>query len=244
MNPRSVQVILGTALMTFVAVAAQAPKEVPVTEEPRHHFSFENEFVRAFRVEVAPHDRTLLHRHDRDYFYISLGAADLTNAVYGRPEVHAQMVNFQIGFAKGGFAHVAVNLGDTPFRNFTVEFKRPQTKFSNRCAKVDATQPLNCPNIAEDSTSITPEFETEDAAVTLLRVKPGAKLTLDDSHSSRLLMPIDEINAQLMKEGGATISFQTGKEVWSDSGRLTVVNNGRTPARILSMFVKDNAKRP
>jgi len=227
----------GMALLTLaVAAAAQAPGEVPVAKEPRHHFTFENQSIRTFRVEVAPHDRTLLHRHDRDYFYMAVGAADIINAVPGRPETSVHMANLQIGFAKGGFAHVAENRAETPFRNFTIEFKHPQSKLTNHCAKIDATQTANCPAALGEATGAIPEFATEDAIVTLLQVQPGATLPLDDSQHPRLLMPIGEIHASLLREKARPTALRAGKETWAAAGKgLAVRNTGKSLAQILSI---------
>lgn len=245
MESKALRLICGMLLCALAAVTfAQAPKEVPVAEEPRHHFTFENDVIRAFRVEVAPHDRTLLHRHDRDYFYIAIGAADIVNAVLGRPEVSAHMADMQVGFAKGGFAHVAENRGDAPFRNFTIEFKRPQTQLTNRCARIDPAQPVNCPTLGEDSTSSVPELETEQVVVALLRVLPGAKLVLEDSHLPRLLMPIGEISGYVLAGSGKKTKLQTGKELWlKGESNLTVANNSKTSAHLLSIAIKENSKK-
>ncbi len=225
------------ALALAVTALAQAPREVPVAEEPRHHFSFENDRLRAFRVEVAPRDKTLLHRHDRDYFYIAIGAADIVNAVLGRPEVSAHMADLQIGFAKGGFAHVAENKGDTAFRNFTIEFKRPQSKLTNRCARVDSTQPVNCTVAAE--APVTPEFETEECVVSLLQVPPGGRFALDNPQLARLLMPIGDVQASLLRDGAKGVPFQANKELWTEgSKQLTVVNAGKSTARLLSIALR------
>jgi len=240
MKQKQRRLVCGAALLTLAGAlaAAQAPQEVPVAKEPRHHFSFENETLRAFRVEVAPRDRTLLHRHDRDYFYIAIGPADIINAVPGRPPTSVHMADLQIGFAKGGFAHVAENRADTPFRNFTIEFKRPQTKLINHCAKVDAAQPANCPAITPDATSSTPEFETAEVTVTLLRVQSGATLAMDDPQLSHLLMPIGKITAYLRRAGKKNASLQTGKETWINAGDLNIVNTGKSPARLLSIAIR------
>ncbi|MBZ5527335.1 MAG: hypothetical protein LAN71_05470, partial [Acidobacteriia bacterium] len=102
------------------APPAEQPKAVPITGEPRHHLSLENAWVRAFRVEVAPRDSTLLHEHARDYVYVTLGPADIVNAVWGKPEAHAQLADAEVRFARGNFAHVARNLSEQPFRNLTI----------------------------------------------------------------------------------------------------------------------------
>src|ERR1700731_353578 len=54
---------------------------VPISEEHHHHLVLENPFIRAYEVEVPPHESTLFHRHDQDYIYIVFGDADITNAV-------------------------------------------------------------------------------------------------------------------------------------------------------------------
>ena len=54
------------ALFLFLLIpflAAQTTTEVEITAEPSHHLAVENEYIRAFKVEVAPHTATLMHRH-------------------------------------------------------------------------------------------------------------------------------------------------------------------------------------
>ena len=60
------------------AMPAVVPKVVPIEvvpidKEPSHHLVFENEYVRVFSVEVAPHSETKYHQHDRDYVWVALG---------------------------------------------------------------------------------------------------------------------------------------------------------------------------
>src|SRR5580704_7524773 len=58
------------ALFLFLLVPfllAQTATEVEITAEPSHHLALDNEYVRVFKVEVAPHSSTLMHRHRHDY---------------------------------------------------------------------------------------------------------------------------------------------------------------------------------
>ena len=105
--------------------AAASPAEAPVpnTEEPHHHFQFENNLVRVWRVEVAAKEKTLLHQHDLDYCFVVLGRAEFINAVSGKDPVTVKMHDGEDHVSKGGFAHIATNLLTTPFRNITVEYK-------------------------------------------------------------------------------------------------------------------------
>jgi hypothetical protein len=108
----------------FVATLAlaQTPAgEVEITAEPHHHLALENEYVRAFKVEVAPHEATLMHRHRHDYMFVTLGATQVENHVAGKSPVSLKLGDGEARFTPGDFAHIAKNLSDTPFRNVTVE---------------------------------------------------------------------------------------------------------------------------
>ena len=112
------------ALLLFLLLpflAAQTPTEVEVTAEPSHHLALENEYVRVFKVEVAPHRSTLMHRHRHDYLYVTLGDAHISNEVEGKPPVDVKLADGDTRFAAGNFAHVARNLSRQPFRNVTIE---------------------------------------------------------------------------------------------------------------------------
>ena len=112
------------ALFFFLLIpflAAQTATEVEITAEPSHHLALENEYTRVFKVEVAPHASTLMHRHGHDYVFVTLGDAHVSNEVEGRPPVDLTFADGDTRFVAGNFAHVAKNLGDQPFRNATIE---------------------------------------------------------------------------------------------------------------------------
>lgn len=106
---------------------------VGLDNEPDHHLAFENDKVRAFKVSVAPHTATLIHRHDRDYVFVSLGDADISNEIVGKSPFEVKLNDGQASFTKGGFAHLAKNLADTPFRNVTVELMQPAKGEVKQC---------------------------------------------------------------------------------------------------------------
>src|SRR5258708_2393969 len=102
---------------------AEAPG-VELTAEPAHHLALENEFVRVFQVNVAPHASTLLHRHGHDYLFVSLGDAHFMNEVQGKAAVEVKLADGEARFTPGDFAHVAKNLAD---RHLVHEVGVPQT---------------------------------------------------------------------------------------------------------------------
>ncbi len=94
---------------------------VEIDEEPRHHLVIANEFVRAFAVEIAPHDRTLCHHHPNDYLlYVAANARIISAARDEEPK----QLNYEDGeceLSSAGLTHVVENLGEAPFRNVVVE---------------------------------------------------------------------------------------------------------------------------
>jgi len=95
---------------------------VEIEDEPRHHLVVENEFVRAFAVEVGPHDRTLCHRHNHDYLTYVASIADIISAPQDKtPETHLYY-DGQCELSPAGMVHVVENLTDAKFRNILLEF--------------------------------------------------------------------------------------------------------------------------
>ena len=89
--------------------------------EPRHHLIIDNEFVRGFAVEIAPHDRTLCHQHQHDYVLYIAGDAEVLSAPReGEPQTF-KYTDEECDFSAAGLVHVVENLSDTKFRNLVVE---------------------------------------------------------------------------------------------------------------------------
>jgi hypothetical protein len=118
--------------MKFVAFALllipcllSAQTEVEITAEPHHHLEFQNNFVRAFKVNIPPHEATLLHRHRHDYFVIALAASDLSSEEPGKPAGSIKLKAGETGFHAGSFAHLARNQAATAFPHVDVEILQP-----------------------------------------------------------------------------------------------------------------------
>jgi hypothetical protein len=230
---------------------AQAPAvaPVPIGEEPSHHLVIANARVRIFRVEVAPHASTLLHQHDNDYFWVALGDAKIANAVRGKPEVSLAAADGSLHFARGGFAHVARNESDAPFRNVTVELLRPQTKPRNLCAQAVADEPASCPPEGmRGDRAIVPELETDQSRVGLLRLEPGERYTVNASKAPPVLIALDrtEAEARIPVEvaGGAAGEgvrpLHTADALECPEGMTIEIRNiGKVPARFLRLEFAD-----
>lgn len=167
------------------------PAEVPVENEPHHHLVFENEYVRVFKVEVAPHEATLVHRHERDYVVVTIGDAEVTNAVVGKEPKKWSFKDGDVTFleatAEKSFAHKAVNESKRPFRNYTIEIKTGRGAASN----IDTCEGRAChQTIATGEGFICEKYR--NPSYTWVMTFPG---------KSRLVVPL--VDSMLFSESGA-----------------------------------------
>jgi quercetin dioxygenase-like cupin family protein len=121
-NSRFAAAITAAAMLAL----AQTAPEVAITAEPHHHLVLQNQYVRVFKVEVPPHEATLMHYHSHDYIYVTLGATEISNEVKGKPPATVKLQDGEVRFTAGNFAHIARDLASTPFRNITIEFMQDQ----------------------------------------------------------------------------------------------------------------------
>ncbi len=110
----------------LLAAQTAAPSEVQITSEPHHHPAVQNEYVRVFKVELAPHEATLMHRHRHEYVFVTLGLSQVENDVAGRPPAKLKLQDGETHFVPGGFAHIARNLSDQPLRNVAIELMQDE----------------------------------------------------------------------------------------------------------------------
>jgi hypothetical protein len=239
---------LCVVLLLCAGLRAQGPavpQAVAVRNEPHHHLAFENSYVRVFSVEVAPHAATLLHEHARDYFYVTLGAADIINAPLGKPGTHAQSKDGEVHFARGGFAHVAQNLSDQPFRNLTIEFLRPQGEARNLCEKVVPGDVGPCEKAQGKGFAATPLFETAEVRVEFVRLDPQAQKVEMVAGTGTLVAALEQAGIKVESEGQPPVSLATGGLVWLPAGSRQVFSNLRnTPSSFLRIAFKDSNAQP
>ena len=113
--------------VVFLATAALAQQQqsVEITSEPSHHLVFQNEYVRVFDVTVAPKATTLIHRHNYDYLFVTLGDSDVVSTRVNEKPVALKLKDGEVRYTPGHFAHAAMNESDRPFHNITIELLKP-----------------------------------------------------------------------------------------------------------------------
>jgi quercetin dioxygenase-like cupin family protein len=212
-------------------LAAQTTTEVEITAEPSHHLALENEYIRAFKVEVAPHSATLMHRHHHDYVYVTLGDAHLSNEVEGKPPVEVKLADGDTRFTPGNFAHIARNLSEEPFRNVTIELVQDE--------KLRQTPS----HWAEDSGEKTFPggrskilFVKDGVRVSKVSLEPDATVPSHHHDGPHLLVAVTDVDLRSDVDGMGPMpgKFKAGDIKWLPGGYThTLTNVGKSPARFV-----------
>jgi len=218
-------------LLLIPFLAAQPATEVEITAEPLHHLVLENEYIRVFKVEVAPHSSTLMHRHRHDYVFVTLGDARVSNG--GKPPVDIKLSDGETRFVPGNFAHIAKNLSDQPFRNVTIELLQDE--------KLRQT-PSHWPEESGEKTfpggRITTLFVKDGVRVSEINLEPGAVVPSHHHDGSHLLVAVTDLDIRSDVEGTGPMpgKFKSGDVKWLPGGYThTLTNVGKTPARFVTV---------
>lgn len=141
---------------------------VPIEQEPRHHLVIENEFVRAFAVEIAPRDRTLCHHHPHDYLMYVVGDAEIISAAREQEPKRLSYRDGECELLAAGLTHIVENRVDTRFRNIVVELL-PRTHTMRRVA---------APTWIGGEANVSQILDDERAAIFSIELGPGAQVEI------------------------------------------------------------------
>jgi hypothetical protein len=240
------------------------PGPVPISEEPHHRLVLQNDFTRVYNVMVPPLDATLLHQHDLPYLYVTLGPADIINAIVGKSELHQILQDGETHYSPGHFAHVARTDSGVPFHNITIELIHPQGTSKNLCKEVLPGQLVECPpqqtadagkgNARGNTKGKKPPepadddvlyFETDEIRVDLFKVASGRDYVDAAPKFDALLVALTDANLDA-NLGGEHISFLHGGDVlWLPAGaHRRIVDFLGTRSSFLLISFKDSAPAP
>jgi hypothetical protein len=236
--------LLVTMCCLPLAIFAQIPTVMPLASEPHHHLALHNEYVNVYEVEVAPHDSVKLHRHEFDAISIMMSNSEIIVRAPGKPDARQKLSAGQVRLQSSGYVHSTSIEGDTTYRNVTVELLFRQQGGRNLCAKVIATQGLNCPSEQASPPSSThteqPQYETDQTSVTLIRVLPHQSVTLGNTGRSELVVSLDDASVSTVGETGSGNPVRPGDSNWIAIGHAACVfkNNSDKEARLISFRLK------
>jgi hypothetical protein len=220
------------ALMVLASAAVLGQgSSVPISGEHHHHLVVENQFIRAYEVELSPHESTLLHRHDKDYVYVVFGDADVTNAVEGKPEVKVHLPDTTVSFARGPFAHIARNDGSATFRNITIELLQNQgelkTYYPSVAAAADAAKSKAEKDIIARFRGGIQEviLETDAIRASAVRVKANDAWSPLNINHAYLVVWLDRWREKLNSADPNASIFPIQMETWFNPGETVFIRN-------------------
>jgi quercetin dioxygenase-like cupin family protein len=215
--------------LVFLATATMALQQQPVeiTSEPSHHLVLENEYVRVFDVTVAPKQSTLIHRHNYDYLFVTLGDSDLINARVGEKPVPLQLKDGDVRFTPGHFAHAAINNADRPFHNITIKLLKPTTN-EQECM-------VNCSRDPVGAETFTQRLYLSDQwSVSLVTLAPKAHLDFLGHRLPQLVVPVSNLQFSAQPGTDSPIKRSPGQIDWLPAGVMhPLYNNGPQTARFV-----------
>lgn len=207
--------------------SAKAPAEVEITSEPNHHLALQNSYVRVFQVEAPSRAATLLHRHRHDYIFVTLGPAEISNEVQGKAPVTLKLQDGETRFTEGNFAHVVRNVGNTPFRNVTIELLR-DTKSDNAHPKWDEDRGLQVLHGGTEQIL----FVKDGVRVSEVELQIAGVLPRHHHPGPRLLVAVSDLvlRNDVVGKPASNIEMKSGDVKWMEGGMTHTVTNVGTNA--------------
>ena len=198
---------LGAALAFAQDAKPAAPDKygptVEITAEPSHHLKIDNPNIRAFYIDVAPQQSTLMHHHGYDYIAVALGHTEIDSITPDGKVKHIVLEDGAVGYTPAGLTHVATNLAATPFHNATIELL--QNQGHPVCVK-------NCENDprAKDWPPLTPESKLigygDTFRISLDTIQPKQTVATDEPFP-HLVVLLTDMHAHTGGQGGEGMDF-------------------------------------
>lgn len=211
------RLILAAALSLTGVFTVSAQTPVPVAKEPRHHFKFENKYVRVFDVVVPSGDTTLFHIHSNDYVFVSIGDAKLKAEVLGGQPTDLIMKDGESRFTKGPITHRVTNVNNTSFRNITIEILGSPGRAA--------------PSKPDTAPGLSPVLDNDRVHIERLVLEPGQSTSLHTHGLSALSVFLTNAKVEVSIPGQKpqTLKYKPGDFRWRDAPTThTLKNIGKT----------------
>jgi quercetin dioxygenase-like cupin family protein len=218
--------------LAVLAAAQPAAPIIEITAEPSHHLLFENPYVRAFKIDLAPHAAMLLHHHRHDYIFVVLGPSSIENDIVGQAPFLRKFQEGETVFVPGPFAHKAKNLSDKPFQVIAVEIiKTDPAQLSHKWDEDRGLHILN--GGTRDILFVKDGVRAAD-----VQLNPGGVVPKHHHNGPHLVVAITDLNLRSDVEGKGAIRVQlkTGEAAWARGDVThTVTNVGSQNARLITL---------
>jgi quercetin dioxygenase-like cupin family protein len=233
-NSVSIAAYVGRAAAALLFLCAvcegQVPAPIPANEVPQRKEILRNDRVTVSLLELAPHEATPMHRHDRDMLSVFLNGGRTQDTMFGHKPAEDTMAVGEVRFRNAGSAHAIKNEGADPFRVVIVELADPQGKMER------VGTALHYCNLGSTAACVDEKnlFCTAKVCVVDVNIAPGAVTTKHSHATAHMLVAVSDYELTDEVEGKGTVvrSRKSGEVEYIPAGishRQT--NTGQAPAR-------------
>jgi len=227
--------------LVFLATATLAQQQQPVeiTSEPSHHLVFQNEYVRVFDVTVAPKATTLVHKHNHDYLFVTLGDSDVVSARPGEKPVALKLKDGEVRFTPGNFAHAAINNSDRPFHNITIELLKPTTN-EQQCT-------VNCSPDPVGAETFTRLYASDQWTISLVTLSPKkSHMGHLGENLPQLIVAVSDVSLELPTKAPDHLMHHNPGDLEWGLARSASISSGdlKEPARFVLLEFNSQKARP
>src|SRR5256885_11731524 len=205
------------------------------------HRLLTNTHVRAFEVEIAPHQATELNHHGHDYLIIALGDNDIAASGPGNQfSMGMQFGEMQV--LKGGWPHRIANKADGPARFLELEIMQDIAPERAICGLgASACTDGKFGKTDEGSYSRSTLFDTEKAKLSRIDLGSGGWLPQHGHKGGQVLIGLSELQLEDSVVGGRTeqVQLKPGAVQYYDGNIVHEVKNlSKEPAKFLELELK------
>lgn len=209
--------------------AARAPMAI---EDPLHHTVFLNEFVRAFRVVIAPGDRTTMHMHDLDYALLMVSGSRMGGEWSDRPgrewnSPTGALIYFPFG--KKQEVHRMINVDPSSLNHqFAFELLQPGPVGFGVSDRTSAP-------------AYKQEIDNDRLRAWRLKLEPGrsAEVIIQRAPGLRIYLSGDRVLERRGSGPAQEITVAAGDFAWLPGGAIRrVVNVGTKPLEFVEVELK------
>jgi mannose-6-phosphate isomerase-like protein (cupin superfamily) len=217
--------------------ATDARRIPDLTDDACYHQMVGNQRVRVFRVQVAPHQSTLLDRHDLDYLIVSLGTNHM-GVAGAASQFRLDLQDGEMQVMKGGWTHRITNLGDAPLRFIEVDVRPTIDPAHPICGLAGtACSDGRFGKTDQGSYTFSTLFETSTVKLKKVELDAGVSLPAHGVGRDSLVLALTDSD---LRSADKLAHLRVGDATWYAAGptALDFANVGKSTARFLVVEMK------
>ena len=233
--------VLLLIVLTYFSQLSLAQAPVDLADEPYHSLLIQNDYLRAFRVEIPHLKSTLLHKHGHDYVVITLVDSNIRQARAGEAPITYPRYAGDIRYIHGGIAHTMINDEAMTYRNITVEIARPDSSLYDSFRTQDSFRDVLSPGV-DPHAKYGVTLDKTGVKIWNVQLLPGdSQSRAQHGGPGQLIVALNDVE---LKQNGLSaesdnLRLDQGEVKWLAGGAVyTLTNTGKDPAQFVIFEIK------